>query len=89
LKVIDAWAFARTNFVGEVEIPEGVTAVYAGAFEDCNNLSWIVVPETVTYIETTVADNPPFGDNLVLVVPDSYAHTWCIENDHPYELYIP
>lgn len=35
---------------GEVTIPQGITAVGSGAFDQCTTLSSVVIPEGVTYI---------------------------------------
>ena len=46
------WYESR-SYIRKVSISEGVTRVGSYAFRDCENLSSIIIPETVTSIETT------------------------------------
>lgn len=59
-----------------IPIPNGVTEIGDYAFYDCDSLTEITLPESVTKI-----GYKPFDSDVTLYVPKgSYAETWAKEN---------
>ena len=50
VKSIDGFAFNNNNNIEKVELPEGITTIYDGAFCGCENLKSINIPDGVTLI---------------------------------------
>ena len=55
-KKIGSMAFARSQNLENIEIPNGVTVIAAYAMYDCPKLKKVVIPDTVTYIEPGIGE---------------------------------
>ncbi|MBQ1349727.1 MAG: leucine-rich repeat protein [Ruminococcus sp.] len=68
----------------EIDINENITAIYDYTFADCANLTGVMIPGTVTYIDPTAFLN---DSKLTLkVYYDSYAHHFAQDNGIAYQL---
>lgn len=70
VKVIDSYAFEKTENLKKVTISEGITEIREGAFYNCINLTSVTLPSTITKIGS---DRDVYGvfeycDNLTKVV---------------------
>lgn len=80
---IGIFAFEKCDFLEEIDIKNGVRYIGMGAFNRCPNLKQVFIPPTVTIIGS-------ISNNLVLLVePGSYAETYAIENNIPYNCTVP
>ena len=73
--------------VKRVIIPDTVVEIDLEAFKNCINLEYLYVSKNIDGYEL---NHMPLGDceNLILVVPSgSYAETYAIENNIPFETY--
>ncbi len=59
---IGDFAFARSN-VKQVHLPEDITKIGYAAFYHCDNLTDVVIPETVTEIEPSAFDKSAWLEN--------------------------
>lgn len=82
---IGAYAFCDSIHLTLLNIPDSVTAIGANAFISYNSkqVSRVIeVPASVIEIGETAF----YGKNTLIVEKDSYAHTYAIENNRPYQL---
>lgn len=63
--------------IASIEIPEGVAWIKSYAFIDCDNLTNVILPETLSTISVYAFDDGP----VFSVIDGSYAHDWCIEQE--------
>ena len=72
-------AFLCNENLQTVEIPHGVQQIKWLAFAGCSNLTRIILPETVTSMDTEAFVS--CNENLTLIVtPNSDAEAYCKEN---------
>ncbi len=64
-----------------VEIPDGCTSIGDEAFANCENLSQIRIPASVTSIGADVFSRTGTGTIYVFGADGSYAQTWCAGRD--------
>ena len=77
-------AFYGCKSLKSLVLPEGVEKIEGNAFCKCIELESIILPKSVTSIAGNAFDE---CDKLVAqVYENSYAHTWCEENDVEYVL---
>ncbi|MDR1292348.1 MAG: leucine-rich repeat protein [Clostridiales Family XIII bacterium] len=77
-------AFSNCTSLESITIPNSVTSIGDGAFGECTSLESVYIPSSVTSI-----GRDAFYEciNLLLKVhSDSYAQSYAIENDIPYDL---
>lgn len=84
LKTISAKAFEKCASLESINIPESVTKIDMGAFDGCEKLGNVEIPESVASIGTHVFAN--CSNVKLIVVEDSYAHTYAEDNGINYEL---
>lgn len=87
LTVIENEAFAGNSSLTEVFVSEKVTTIGDAVFSNCANLKKIYLPESVTSIGNN-AFNTGRSDTVVIVLEDSFAHQWCVENNVAFEFYV-
>lgn len=68
---IGKFAFARSG-LEKVDIPEGVKTIGYGAFYHCDNLSEVVIPDSVTEIEAKAFDNTKWLNDWYKFSTDDY-----------------
>ena len=78
---ITAQCSVNVRSANVLTLPGGLSIIESEAFAGLNQVDWIVIPATVTFIALDA-----FTDsNVTLVVPaDSYAESWAIENGVDY-----
>jgi len=93
LKKIDYHGFGLCDELKNVELPNGLEEIGEGAFECCYGLDELEIPASVTYIGENAFpyvvedDGTIIGQDFQLIVEDgSYAKTYAMENEIPYEL---
>ncbi len=91
LKVIRWGLFDGCKSLKQIEISSGVETI-DDAFNSCNELEKIVIPESVTYIYT----NSAYGSNAfsdcdkltIYCYEGSYAQNFAVENEIPFEIIV-
>lgn len=80
---IEEYAFYNTN-LNTVTIPNGVTTIAEKAFAACHNLTSITIPSSVE----AISDDAFYLSKKVTVTvcKNSYAHTYCIDNNIKFQL---
>lgn len=76
LKSIGNGAFSNTK-LSSIDVPEGVTSIGSGAFEECENLSDVKLPKTLSYIGNQAFYYSPWFDSYpedMLIVNDILVH---------------
>lgn len=76
--IIPTSMFSSCGSLQEVELEEGVTQILGDSFQYCRALEKIIIPKTVTYIES-----PGFYKTETFAIygyPNSYAQTYANEN---------
>ena len=68
--------------IKEVVVENGVTSIGQNAFYNCESLSTIKIPSSVSEI----ANNSFDAKVVVYCYTDSSAHLWCVENSHAFVL---
>ena len=79
VKSIGAYCFAGSG-VKDVSLPEGLLTIEEYAFADCNYLSEIIIPDSVTYIDPAAFDE--HGIFTIVGSPDSYAEAYALEHGY-------
>jgi len=87
LTVIEDEAFSGNSSLTEIVVSDNVTTIGDAVFSNCANLRKIYVPESVTKIGKN-AFATGRSDTLVMVLQDSYAHEWCVDNNVAFEFYV-
>ena len=82
LAIIDEQAFAESTFECVI-IPDGCTAIYAGAFEENVSLRFVAIPASVEQIDAT-AFKDCCEDLMFIVAPESVAEAFAIKNSIQY-----
>lgn len=90
VEYIADFAFYRYQHLNSIRLPDSVTSIGADAFYYCSNLTSIIIPDSVTAIEDSVTAMNGKGfvgcDKLTILCNEgSYAHTYAVENNIPYE----
>ena len=83
VKIIEKEAFMGIS-VSVVEIPDGVTTIRSGAFKNCSSLKKIVIPSSVSVIESDVFQKSP--DVVIYGYSESRAETYAQENGFTFVL---
>ncbi len=84
LTIVEAEAFRGNVSLEQVVINNGCLTVEDYSFADCTELNSVRIPQSVISIGEHAFDN---CQKLVArVFQDSYAHTFCIEKNIPFEL---
>ncbi|MBR5561788.1 MAG: leucine-rich repeat protein [Clostridia bacterium] len=84
VKTVSAKAFEGCVSLESVSIPESVTKIDFGAFYGCEKLGDVEIPASVNTIGTNAFAN--CAKIKLIVVEDSYAHTYAESNSIPYEI---
>lgn len=84
VKTVSSKAFEGCVNLESVSISESVTKIDFGAFYGCDALGNIEIPASVNTIGTNAFANCP--EIKLIVVEDSYAHTYAESNSIPYEI---
>ena len=84
IKTIDSKSFEGCKSLVNVTIPSSVEEIKFGAFYGCTALETVEIPACVTSIGVNAFGN--CTDVKLIVVRDSAAYTYAVENDIPYEI---
>jgi len=89
VKTIERATFNLCSSLKSVSIPNSVKTICGYAFTNCSSLKSLYIPVGVTEIEPNVYPLPVFGEVTTLkVIEGSYAHTWAVENEQPFDLFL-
>ena len=83
LQRIEAEAFMGDTSLADVIIPQGTTTIGARAFKN-SSVARVTVPASVTSIAADAFDG--CRTVTLVVVRNSYAHTWCVEKGVRYQI---
>lgn len=84
VKTIDSDAFEMATKLKSVSIGSGVKTISSSTFNNCMNLERVVILPSVVSISEDAFDN--CSDNLTIVgYAGSYAYTYAVENEIPFE----
>jgi hypothetical protein len=83
---VGACVFLNDSTVNKIVLPNTILTVGEKAFSGCENLTQVVIPESVTKIYDNAFEN---SKNVVVhCKKNSYAHTFCKENEILFDLGI-
>lgn len=81
------------NLTSEIIIPEGITTIERGTFQQCSSLTAVVIPESVTSISDTSFS---YCQNAILMfksnTPPSIMYDWNFNVDYLWKvkkIYVP
>ena len=78
---IPDWLFYGNSRINDVIVPEGVVSIGAIAFGECENLTSITLPSSLTVIGKGAI--PTF--TIIRSEPGVFAHTWALENGYTWQ----
>ena len=86
VEYIGSQAFYACKSLKEVNLGNGVNSFGVDTFFSCDSLKYLKVPESVELIYH--ADGWYPLNYTPIVIKDSYAHKWCVEDGQQYVLFI-